>query len=730
VAGRLPRLPRWGTVSRLNWRVTLVQFLANAVLIGVLIVVLPGFKLHADHVLLAVLWLAIVFGIVSALVRPALEFLLLPYLLQSLGLVVVVIDAALLALLGLTSTLEIDGIVALAAGAVIAGVVGFFLDSLLGLTPPVLDDASARAERSERAVRIAGISERLRLMQLYGLLTQYTVDVVFDWAWLRPFRRGMQAWLWRVPVSKERLPLQVKVRLLLEDLGPTYVKLGQIVSSQGRALPLEWEQELTRLQSDVRPFLYEDVRAIVAGSLGTPPEALFQSFNPRPLAAASLAQVHEATTHDGRRVAVKVQRPNIHEQLRADIRILARGAAVLARRVEWADEADLTGVVREFGTTLLRELDYTIEAYNARRLERVLAPIEGVHVPAVDTELSSDRVLTLEFIDGVKSTDTAEIDHAGLDRRELARNLVRGAVQMVMIEGFFHADPHPGNVVVELANGRLTFLDTGMVGELDLRKRISFGRFLLAFRDKDIQGLATTLRSLSKPFREPDESAYRRQFAQRIGPLIDPPPGHPVPLQKLVSEALDVLRSNGYRLDSQLTLAVKAVAEAEAITTALVPGAEASDFAELGGAALEELVPAAVERQLDRKAVRRQALLAAGEVAQQVPSLQEAASAWFERIQTGEVPVRVRIADLDRHLTRFEAVPRLLAVSVVITGLLIGSALAATIATGESAFRTNLADVALAVYVATTVLAVVLVAALLWRLIRPEERRRRRRDDS
>ena len=238
--------------------------------------------------------------------------------------------------------------------------------------------------------------------------------------------------------------------------------------------------------------------------------------------------------------------------------------------------------MREFGSTLLRELDYTIEAYNTRRLERVLAKIDGVHVPAVEPALSSGRVLTLEFIDGVKSTDTPDIDAAGLDRQELARNFVRGAVQMVMIDGFFHADPHPGNVVVELASGRLTFLDAGMVGQLDLRKRIRFARFLLAFRDKDVSELARTLRSLSEPFREPDESAFQREFERRIGPLIDQPAGRTAPLQKLVSEAVDVLRDAGYRLDPQLTLAAKAVAQAEAITSALVPEAGASDFAQLG----------------------------------------------------------------------------------------------------------------------------------------------------
>jgi ubiquinone biosynthesis protein len=718
VGSRLPRLARWGTVSRLDWRVMLVQLLSNAIVIGALIAVLPGFHLHAKHPVLAVLWLAVLFGVLSAFVRPVLEFLLLPYLLQSLGLVLVLIDAALLAALALTPELQINGILALAFGAVIFTAAGLLVDSLLGLTPPVVDDASARAERGDRLIRIAAISERLRLMQVYGLLTQYVVDVAFDWWPLRPVRRRMQTWLWRPPVPIVSLPPQVKLRLLLEDLGPTYVKLGQIVSSQARVLPLEWEEELARLQSNVRPFAYEDVRAIVSGSLGGPPERLYDTFDPTPLAAASLAQVHEATTHDGRRVAVKVQRPNIHEQLQSDVRIITRGARLLESRLPWARDAGLTGVVGEFGTTLLREFDYSIESYNARRLERVLEPIEGVHVPEVDAELSSDRVLTLEFVDGVKSTDIEAIDAAGIDRHGLAQKLVRGAVQMVMVEGFFHADPHPGNVLVEPATGGLTFLDTGMVGQLELSKRITFSRFLLAFRDKDISGLATTLRSLSRPFRPPDEAGFDREFEQRIGPLLDPPPGRVVALQRLVAEALDVLRGNGYQLDSQLSLAVKAVAQAEAITSALVPDADASYFAELGGGALEELVPAALERIGVRDLAKREAILAVGEVAESLPSMRSAARLWLDNLQRGEMPVRVRLPDLDRPIERFEAVPRLIALAIVLGGVLIGSALAAGIAPTTS-FRSNVADVALVIFLVATAFALVLSGVLLWRLVRP-----------
>ena len=721
---RSRQLPGLRATARFGWRVTLAQFLANAVVIGLLIVVLPGFELHASHEVLAVLWLAAVFGVVSALIRPTLEFLFLPYALQTLGLVMVAINAILLALLGLTRALEIRGVVALLAGAVLAGVIGFVLEGVLGLTPPVVDDPSVAPSRRARAVALAAVSERLRAMQLYGVLLQYAVDLTFDRLWLRALRRRTQRWLWQVPVPLTPVPPPVKARLLLQDLGPTYVKLGQIVSSQGRALPLAWEQELAKLQSDVPPFAYEEVKTIVTDSFGEPPETLYGAFNPRPLAAASLAQVHEATTHDGRRVAVKVQRPNIDEQLRSDITIMARAAAVLERRVEWAADNGLTDMVREFGATLLRELDYTIEAYNTGRLERVLAPIEGVHVPALDRSLSSDRVLTLEFIEGVKSTDRSDIDAAGLDRQELTRNFVRGAVQMVMIDGFFHADPHPGNIVVDLASGRLTFLDCGMVGELDLGQRITFGRFLLAFRDGDVSAVATTLRSLSKPFREPDGD-YQRQFQRRIGPLIAAATEGSSSLEKLAYAAMGVLRDAGYRLDPQLTLAIKAIAQAEEITTALAPEADAADFAELGGAALEELVPRAVTRDRVVGAARRQAARAAGEAVDSVPATREAAAKWLAQLRKGEIPVGVHLSDLDRPATRLEALARLVAVAIVLAGTVIGAAIASTIQTGKSVFRTDLSDVALVLYLVATALAVLLLVALLWRLVRPDRGSRR-----
>lgn len=576
-------------------------------------------------------------------------------------------------------------------------------------------------------MRVGAVDERLRLMQVYSTLTQYGVDLAFDRSPFGGFRRSMQQWIWRPPVPVVPLPPEVKVRLLLQDLGPTYVKLGQIVSSQGRALPSEWEAELAKLQSDVRPFPFEQVRELVEASLGAPLEELYETFDPTPLAAASLAQVHRATLREGRVVAVKVQRPNIHEQLRSDVRILMRAARVMERRAAWAEEVDLTGVIYEFGTTLLRELDYSVESYNARRLARVLEPIEGLHVPTIEAALSSDTVLTQEFIEGVKSTDVEAIDAAGLDRRALQRNLVRGAVKMLLVDGFFHGDPHPGNVKVDLETGRMTLLDTGMVGELDLRKRISLGGLLYVSRTRDAAGLAQSLRSLSTPFRDTDDRAFVKRFEQRIGPIMDAPPGETVALAKLIPAALDELRDSGYRLDTQLTLAIKAMTQAEAITAALVPEAKGADFAELAVEAIEELVPGALNEAAIKKAVRKQTITVGREVVNRLPSVQEAAFSWLDQFQKGQIKVKLDLSDLDRSVSRFDAISRLLAVAIVITGMTIGSAIAASLASREEGALGTLSDVALVLYAVSMAGAVVLVISLVVKL-RPSRRTRQHRD--
>jgi ubiquinone biosynthesis protein len=245
-------------------------------------------------------------------------------------------------------------------------------------------------------------------------------------------RRALQSWFYSTRV--ERLTAPEKVRLMLQELGPTYVKLGQIVSSRAGTLPEEWANKLARLQSHVRPFPTEQAREVIAAELGAPPEELYESFDPKPMAAASLGQVHRATLAGGRPVIVKVQRPNIESRVRADLLILARAASVAERRSATARESGVHEIVEEFGAALLLELDY-----GWRLTTRVDWPATSSGWLAwpsrVVRELSRRRVLTAEFVHGVEANDRDAIIAAGGDPEEIADNAVRAAIEMIIVDG-------------------------------------------------------------------------------------------------------------------------------------------------------------------------------------------------------------------------------------------------------------------------------------------------------
>ncbi len=273
------------------------------------------------------------------------------------------------------------------------------------------------------------LRENLRLQEVYNVMLRYAWDVgVYDrFDLVGDFHRMMQRWIWGVPESLAPIPTPVKVRMMLEELGPTYVKMGQIISSQSSVIPPEWSVELDKLQSSVPAFPTEQVREVIYEELKAYPEDLYASFEEQPFAAASTAQVHRATLKDGTPVAVKVQRPNIYSQMKADIGIMQNAARVIAARSELARSIDLVGMLEEFGSSVLRELDYTGETYNALRLTQNLAGIPAARVPSVYTEFSTSKVLTLEFIKGVKINNIAAIEAAGLDRKELRAHHAAGA---------------------------------------------------------------------------------------------------------------------------------------------------------------------------------------------------------------------------------------------------------------------------------------------------------------
>jgi ubiquinone biosynthesis protein len=570
----------------------------------------------------------------------------------------------------------------------------------------------------QHASTVDKIRENLRLQQIYNVFLRYGLDVAFDrFPTIAAMRHSMQRWVWNLPPDLEYPSMPVKVRLMIEELGPTFVKVGQIVSSQASVIPPEWEEQLAKLQSNVPPFPGSQVREIIIDQLGQPPEALYTSFEPAPFAAASTAQVHRAILHDGTEVAVKIQRPNIRNEMKADVGIMRNAARVASNRSQSLQAIDLEGMVDEFGSNAIRELDYTGEAYNAYRLTQNMASIPGVHIPKIYGTLSTDRILTEEFIRGVKISNVEAIVQAGLDREVLARNALRAIVKQLLIDGFFHADPHPGNVLVNLETGDITFIDTGMVGELDLSQRLNIIQLLVAVQQRDVMGMASVMKNLSTPFVEKvDEKAYYKDFERTIGRVMIG--GDTVDFGQAVSLGLDLLRKHGLRLDPNLTLAIKALMQAQAIATLLFP---AGGIVAEGVEIIREEALKAVTADRIYDEAKKQLSMVAREAAHNLPSLSEATVKWLNQYRKGRFEVYLDTSGLTAEVNKINRIGRQVVLAVMLVGLIIGSSIA-TIGIGLGSFQGEfwrlINQMAVLIYVFSSVMASLVVLRLVWRWLR------------
>jgi ubiquinone biosynthesis protein len=381
---------------------------------------------------------------------------------------------------------------------------------------------------------------------------------------LAPFRRPEpESGARSAPSRPEHL------RLALEELGATFVKLGQIASTRSDLLPPDYQAELAKLQDRAPPVSTEAVRAAVAAGLGRPVEAVFTRFEAQPLAAASIGQVHAATLPDGTEVAVKVRRPGVVEEVEQDLVIFEHLAAAASRRWEPAARYDLEGLAQEFGETLRAELDYRREARNAERIANDFAGDPRLHVPRVYWAQTAGGVLTLERLRGIKIDDVAALDAARIDRPALAARAAGVVLEMVFEHGFFHADPHPGNLFVE-PDGRIGLLDFGMVGTLDETTRAQLADVLLAVAAGDGESLADALLALGVVQGTIDRPRLERDLERLVARYRGQPLGE-IPLRRLLAEALDVVRRHRLQLPAGLALLAKTVAMYEALGARLDP---------------------------------------------------------------------------------------------------------------------------------------------------------------
>lgn len=450
----------------------------------------------------------------------------------------------------------------------------------------------------------------------------------------------------------------------LEGLGPTFVKLGQLLSTRADILGPEALEALERLQDDVEPLPLEAIAGVIEEEFGTPPDRLFRSFEPFPLASASLGQVHRATLHSGEEVIVKVQRPLVAQRVEAELRVLTEVSQTLEKYSEQARKYRLLELVEELRHSLTRELDYRLEMENLTVFHRLLANNEAIMVPGVYPRYTSERVITMDFIRGDKLPKESLVGHSQGPR--LADELFRVYLRHVLLDGMFHADPHPGNLLIT-AEGRLCMLDLGMVGTMPKSLQVVLAQLLLAVTDKDGEQAAETALDASGRAEVCNEDRFRRQICELVSDYHRRPITE-VQAGSLILEITQAANENGILIPYELTMLAKTLLSLDEIGRRLDPEFNPTAAMERHiGAILRERL----QKDLDPKAILN-AYLEARTLLKDGPRL---ANNILRDLERGTFTFRVDAIDERELLVSFQKIANRIGMCLVIGALILGASL-------------------------------------------------------
>ncbi len=456
------------------------------------------------------------------------------------------------------------------------------------------------------------------------------------------------------------------LRMALEELGVTYIKLGQILSTRPDLIPPAYVDELSKLQDQAPPFPAEEVVRVIEEELGAPPDELFASFDVEPLASASIGQVHAARLDDGSEVVVKVRRPGIERQVERDLEVLAHVASLADRHTELGTHIDVEGWVHEFAFILRNELDYAREAQNAQQIRGNFLGESVVQVPYVHGEFTSDRTLVLERIRGVKISNIDELEAEGHDRAEIARNAVHIQLKMVFEHGFFHADPHPGNFFV-LPGDAIGLIDFGMVGTIDESLRDTLLRLAIAVERQDADQAVTELLDLGVASAHVRRSLFKRDVHHLLQKYHGRSLGE-ISATEMFSEMTGLARKHRLQLPTDITLLLKVMAMSESLGADLDPDFELIPFAR---PYLRQFWFKRFSPRSQLKRVRDSSL----EMLDLVGELPRHARRLLREIERGELTMHAQIEPLDELVGQLNAAINRLVMSILTGALVVALAL-------------------------------------------------------
>ncbi|MFZ0959398.1 MAG: AarF/ABC1/UbiB kinase family protein [Terriglobia bacterium] len=478
---------------------------------------------------------------------------------------------------------------------------------------------------------------------------------------------GIEKITGKEPERIAKLSRPERVRMTLEELGPTFVKLGQLLSTRPDLIPLEYVQELSELQDNVPAFPYDEVRAAVKAETGRFPEEIFGSFDQRPIAAASLGQVHKAILkHTEEVVAVKVQRPNIQQTIEVDLGIMLHLASLMERHVTEIEAFHPTQAVNEFARSIEEELDYTLEASHIEHFARQFLDDETVYIPMVYRYLSTQRFLVMEFIDGIKASALDRLKQDRYDLQEIASRGADSILKQISVFGFYHADSHPGNIFI-LPNNVICFIDFGMMGRIGQQEREDFTDFVELLINKDENKIVDALLKLTNYAEDPNRSELQRdlmEFIDRYAYL----PLKKLEIARMLQSVLEILTKQGMSLKPDLYLMIKALSIAEGLGRSLDPEFEIVNHAKpfFRNIKASRYTPKRIARDLVDSGTELLRLFK--EIPGEVREV-------LKNVRDGKLKIEIEYRALDRTLYRLDLISDRIASAIVLASLIVGSSI-------------------------------------------------------
>jgi len=543
-----------------------------------------------------------------------------------------------------------------------------------------------------------------RYRQIFTVLLKYGFEDIVERLKLYTVFKFSRK-LWRKSKSAEQyqhLTTAERLRMALAELGPTFIKLGQVLSTRPDLVPLDFVTELSKLQDKAPPFSPDEARRIVSSQLNKPIADIFSSFSDGPIAAASIAQVHKAILLNNQPVAVKIQRPKIKNTIETDIGILFDLAGLIEKYLPESDLYDPKGIVNEFAKTIRSELDFIREGRNIDRFRHYFKNDKTLYLPEVYWDYTTSNVLTMEYIEGVKISEIDFAQRSDLDRKIIAQRGAKATLTMIFEIGLFHADPHPGNIFV-LKNNVLAPLDFGMVGRLDEQTKAYLQNLLTAIVERNIDKIIKIFIDAEVI----DEAKDTRLLRIDLNDFIDTYYGIPLnqlKIEKLFNDLIEVLRRHRITVLSDVVLMAKALATIESVGRSLDPDFNMMTFVEPYARKLM------IQPILPRKQLREMKQLAQ-ETEELIKILPGKLKYILRKVKKGKMNLIFEHRGLERLITEMDRSSNRLAFSLIIAALIIGSSIIVFFDKGLQFF--GLSAFGLIGYLIAAILGLWLVIAIL-----------------